>query len=422
MATIKTTTSAAAEGAEVTRPFLSDYPMWEAFGERALTYANYGGADFGECASTVARIKPGDIDAWHREWVATADRLAAIGDESAAKGHTVSAREAWFRAATYYHVAYFPLYGRPVDPRLVSAYDAEVATFLKAAALADPPIEAIAIPFEGGTLPGYLVTVDDSGKPRPTVVHTNGYDSNIQEMYFAHAPAAIARGYNCLLFDGPGQGGVLIKQGLPIRPNWETVVTPAIDYALTRPEIDAKKMVLVGWSFGGFLAPRAACFEHRIAALVADPGQGDQRTALLSVLPLDDAQKAAFPNVDPALFDGMQKALEGPGADPMMRWRMIQRGYWVHGVNSVFEVAKALSEFEVLSVAPQISCPTLLTAGEGDPTANGGVDLLAALTVANKQRITFANADGAGGHCEAFARRLYHQRTFDWLDETLSLS
>ena len=157
--------------------------------------------------------------------------------------------------------------------------------FLKGAALSDIPIEAVEIPFEDTTLPGYFVTVDDSGAPRPTIVHTNGYDSTIQEMYFAHAPAAIRRGYNVLLFDGPGQGRNLIKDGIHIRPDWENVVRPVIDYALTRPEIDPDKIALAGWSFGGFLAPRAASFEHRIAALVADPGQWDEGPAVLGRLP-----------------------------------------------------------------------------------------------------------------------------------------
>ena len=415
--------AAAAEKAEarVERPFLSDNKMWEAFGGRAIGRIVYGGADIGECRAAVAAVGAGGVDDWHSAWATMAGHLAAAGDASAARGHAVSAREAYLRAATYYQVSYLPLFGRPVDPRLVAAFDAETAAFHKAAALFDPAIEVLEIPFEGTTLPAYFVKVDNSGRPRPTLVCTNGYDSNIQEMYFAHAVAAIRRGYNCLLFDGPGQGRVLIKQGLTIRPNWETVVTPVIDFALTRPEIDPGKIVLNGWSFGGFLAPRAAAFEHRIAALIADPGQGDERDAVLPLLPLTDAQKAAFPDIDPKLLDGMAQALQSPTADPMLRWAFFQRGFWVHGVDSLFDYLKDFVRFQVLSVAPQISCPTLLTAAEGDPTAQGGVALLAALTVPRKERMFFTAAEGAGGHCEAFARTLYHQRTFDWLDETLAM-
>ena len=64
---------------------------------------------------------------------------------------------------------------------------------------------------------------------------------------------------------------------------------------------------------------------------------------------------------------------------------------------------------------------SLLTYAEGDPVGNGGAALLAALTVSRKKRIYFSYAEGAGGHCEALSRTLYHQRTYDWLDETLAM-
>ena len=85
--------------------------------------------------------------------MATADRVAGIGDESAAAGHAVSAREAYIRASTYHHAAYFPLFGKPVDPRLVEAFERETQSFRKAAALFSPPIEVLEIPFEDSSLP-----------------------------------------------------------------------------------------------------------------------------------------------------------------------------------------------------------------------------------------------------------------------------
>jgi pimeloyl-ACP methyl ester carboxylesterase len=413
--------AASEPAATAPRPMLSDYPMWEAFGGRALGRIAYGGADVGECRAAIAGVADGDVDAWHLGWAGMAARLAAVGDDCMAMGHTINARHAYCRAATYYQTSYLPLFGSPVDPRLVAAFDMEVKAFHLAAALFDPPVEVMEIPFEGTTLPAYFVRVDTSGKPRPTLICTNGYDSNIQEMFFNHAVAAQKRGYNCLLFDGPGQGGVLYKQGIHLRPDWESVVTPVIDFALTMPEIDPKKIVLNGWSLGGFLAPRAACFEHRIAALIADPGQGDERDAILPRLPLTAEQKAAFPDIDPSLLDGMAAALNAPDADPMLHWAFVQRGYWVNGVDNLYDYLKDFVRYEVLKYAPQISCPTLLTYAEGDPVGNGGAALLAALTVPRKERIYFSYAEGAGGHCEAYARTLYHQQTYDWLDETLAM-
>lgn len=402
------------------RPLLSEYEMWEAFGQRALTYALDGGADFGDCISTISRIPDGDVDAWAREWSATGDRMVALAEASLAAGDRVSARQAYYRASNYYRIIQYPLYGTPVDPRLVAAFESEVAAFLKGAELSNFPIEPVEIPFEGTTLPGYMVMVDDSGRARPTIVHTNGYDSDIQEMFFAHAIAAVRRGYNILLFDGPGQGRNLIRDNMHIRPDWETVVTPVIDYALTRPEIDPGKMVLAGWSFGGYLAPRAACFEHRIAALVADPGQWDERDAILPRLPLTKEQKAAFPDIDPALLDDMDTWLRSPEAPPMLRWSLVQRGFWVNGVSTMYEYAVDFSRYEISPYIANLACPAFITQAEDDPVAAQAPKLYEAITTPKVLEF-FTRAEGAGMHCEALARTLYHQRLFAWLNETLGV-
>lgn len=399
-------------------PILSSNSLWETFGLRALSYSLYGGADLGECVTTVDRIGNGTADDWHREWIATADRIAGIAKQSEQRKHLVSAREAYLRAATYYRVSYLPLFGSPVDPRLSRAFEAEVSVFQSAAALLSPAVEPIEIPFEGRSLPGYFVSASPANEPRPTMVHVNGYDGDIQEMYFAHAPAATRRGYHCLLFDGPGQGRNLIRDGLSLRPDWETVVGPVIDYVLTRPEVDPKRIVLAGWSFGGFLAPRAAAFEKRIAALVADPGQWDQ-SAGLRTLPVPAEALQDLEHADPALFAPIEQMLRSPQADPMLRWRIVQRMFWVHGVTNLYDLAKEVTRFEISSVTQHIRCPTLLTAAEGDPIARGSRTLYDALRCP-KKFVEFSLAEGSGGHCEALARALYHQRVFDWLDETLS--
>lgn len=402
------------------RPLLSDYEMWEEFGLRALSYVGQQGADFGDCRSTISRIPDGDVDAWAREWSTTAERMLALAVESEHFGDRVSARNAYYRASNYFRVIQYPLYGYPVDPRLTAAFENEVAAFLKGAALSDFPIEAVEIPFEGTTLPGYLVTVDDSGAARPTIIHTNGYDSDIQEMFFAFAPAAIQRGYNVLLYDGPGQGRNLIIDNMHMRPDWETVVTPVVDYALTRPEIDPEKLVLAGWSFGGYLAPRAACFEHRPVALIADPGQYDERDAIVNALPLTAEQQAAFPNIDPHALDEVQAWLTGPDAPPMRRWSLIQRGFWVHGVSSVFEYAVEFAKYEISPYVKGITASTFITQAEDDFVAAFAPKLYDAIE-AQKVLETFTSAEGAGMHCEMQARTLYNQKLFAWLNETLGL-
>ena len=65
-----------------------------------------------------------------------------------------------------------------------------------------------------------------------------------------------------------------------------------------------------------------------------------------------------------------------------------------------------------------ITCPTLVTQSEGDPIAAFATRLHTELRC-RKELVTFTTAEGAGGHCETLARSLYHQRVYDWLDETL---
>jgi pimeloyl-ACP methyl ester carboxylesterase len=334
----------------------------------------------------------------------------------------VSAREAYLRAATYYRTAYYPLYGAPTDERLAENFEREMDALTRAAALWDTPVELVEIPFEEDvTLPGVFVRPDDASEPRPTIVHVNGYDSTVCEMFIAHAPAAVRRGYTILLFDGPGQGRNLIRDGLVMRPDWENVVRPVLDFALGRPEVDEDRVVLAGWSWGGFLAPRAAAFEGRIAALWADPGQWDQRDAVIPGLPLSDGDKASFPDgVDPAKLAPLEEQLRGDGGDPMTRWKLLQRGLWVHGKGTLFDYFAELTRYELSPVAAEITCPVLLTIAEGDPVAAGARKLLDGVGAKRKALIAFTQAEGAGSHTEITARRLFHQRCYDWLDETLA--
>lgn len=378
---------------------LSNNPIYQAFTQRAMCYIPTGGADFGECLVTIKKIADGNVDKWYQEWIATTSRVENIGNESLKNGHRISACKAYLRASNYYHTAYFPLFGYPVDKRLIKAFDKEIAVFQKAAGLFETPIEIIKIPFESTTLPAYFLKVDDSDNARPTIVYTNGYDSNIQEMYFAHAEAALKRGYNCLLFDGPGQGRNLIQGNSYLRPDWEKVVTPVIDYALTRKEVDQTKIILAGWSFGGFLAPRAAAYEHRIAALIADPGQWD-----------------AADSLNTSVINKISSLLN---TDEMLHWRIVQRGFWALNGNCLEDFFKSMEHFKVSHIAQNIRCLTLITLPEGDPIASGALALYKALNVSNKKLVHFSEEEGSGGHCEMLSRSLYNQRVFDWLDETI---
>jgi len=73
------------------------------------------------------------------------------------------------------------------------------------------------------------------------------------------ADAAISRGYQCLLIDGPGQDEALRLQGLPFRPDWENVITPVVDFLIKQKYVDPDRIGLMGLSMGGAQASSSAC-------------------------------------------------------------------------------------------------------------------------------------------------------------------
>ena len=116
------------------------------------------------------------------------------------------------------------------------------------------------------------------------LMHT-GFDGTAEEMHYGGAVAGVERGYHVLSFDGPGQGAARHLDGLVFRPDWENVVTPVLDWVITRPEVDQSRVGLIGFSMGGLLAPRAAAFEHRLAACVAVDGVYELGSTVLSHFP-----------------------------------------------------------------------------------------------------------------------------------------
>lgn len=374
-----------------------------------------GGADIGECLATAARVSGTDLDSWHREWTALAERLCNAADASMAAGHKVSARSAYFRASNAFRNAGVMLLGAPVDRRLVASIERQTEVFRKGAALLESPADVIEIPFEETTLPGYFFSVSSDSVARPTVILTGGYDGTAEELFFLTGAAALARGYNVITFDGPGQGSALVRQGLLLRSDWETVVGAVVDFAMTRPEVDSNRIALIGLSLGAHLAPRAAAREHRLAACVADGGSFDLFASALERIP--EVLRQGYLDGRPLPTKLITKVLTILERKPTAGWAL-RRGQLVHGVDSPTAYLTALKDFSLREHAPLITCPTLVCYAEGDDIGASAPELYEALKCP-KQIIRFTAEEGAGDHCEAGARALFCERAFDFLDETL---
>jgi len=278
-----------------------------------------------------------------------------------------------------------------------------------------PAAEAIAIPYGGQSLHGYLFRSTGDVKPRPTLIITGGYDSTAEETYFFSGAAAVARGYTCLVYDGPGQGAAIVEDGLVFRPDWEAVVGPLVDFAERRAEVDPARIAMLGISFGGYLAPRAASGEPRLAACIADPGEFSLFEELKSRVP-------AF--IGRQLFDGNRSVLAL--FEWLVRRRLrhttagwgLRRCLWVHGLDDPMSYFRLTQEYTLAGRVDRIRCPTLVCSAENDEIGASADTLFTGLTC-KKTRLVFTAKEGAGAHCEAGARSLFNQRAFDWLDSVL---
>jgi len=95
-----------------------------------------------------------------------------------------------------------------------------------------------------------------------TILLHGGFDSFIEEWYLIMEYLS-SNGFDVIGFEGPGQGHMLLKQGVPLDYEWEKPVKAVLDY------YDLKEATLFGLSMGGWFCLRAAAYEPRIKNVIA---------------------------------------------------------------------------------------------------------------------------------------------------------
>jgi alpha-beta hydrolase superfamily lysophospholipase len=385
-----------------------DDEEFEAQFARTVGKTAVGMADVGESFATASRITAGDYGSWRDCWHATADRVEGIADEAAKAGRRRSAGEAYLRASEYHRASYFFERADLTGPFLQSAWEATRRTLRAGLNYLNIDVDLVTVPYSGTVLTGYLVRPEQAtARPYPTVITVAGYDSPIEEYYAYNVVGATNRGYAVLMVDGPGQGSALYEQGLAFRPDYEAVFGAILDVAAERPEVDRERMALSGRSFGGYLAPRAACFEHRARAVIADPGLYDLGAQLRARMPpeLWNQVEASAPEAERTFAEMFEH-------DPHRQYYFMSRAV-AHGTKSTPEYLRMLQDYEV--PAGRITVPALVTAQPGDAEARRLYDAISSPKVLAE----FDPDAGEWGHCEAVAFSRYDQVAYDWLDGIL---
>ena len=386
-------------------------PPFEFMFQWVLGMQTNGGSEIGESFYAASLVKENDPRSWVAAWTTVARQVEQQAAAALAAGHAVSAHEAYLRAYVYNRAAL--TFINPFDAAAKPAWRHAVDCFRRAAALADPVVEAIAVPCGGIDLPGYFAAPKDGRANRKTLIMIGGGDTYVEDLYLIIGPAAMRRGYNLLIVDLPGQGG-LPFDGLYMRPDTENQLPQVVDYALSRPEVDGAKLAAYGISFGGYILPRALSAERRI-----------QAAAVCSVLSDFYAWMTQSPmgvrlatNPDSLLVKAIVRMRN---LKPSLI--LLDTYAWRWGAK---EYAGLLAIAKDFTLDPaQITCPLLSIVGEKEYT-NSAVsrrfqdDAIKANRNPQSRLVVVKASDGGDAHAMGTNLSLMAQLVFDWLDEVLS--
>jgi len=320
-------------------PFPGNY-VWNLSTNIALNT----GAQINEVIDAITPIVPlaasGDegTEAYLEAWSSLGDRISELAQEDLDAGHPLSAATKWERAAVYY-ITGERMQRVGYGPR-VEAYQKMLDSFAKLVEHGGYPLERVEIPYEGTSFPALFYRAPGAGPKTPVIVQVNGLDSTKEMMWGSPLRTELGRrGYSILMVDHPGTGEALRLRGLTAIPDAERWASACVDYLESRGDVDEKRIGVLGWSLGGYYAPRAAAYEKRFAVCVAWGA-----------------------NYNWGELQARRAAREGENPVPHY-WEHVQ---WVWGqpdFESFMAFAPAVS---LVGVVENITVPFLITHGSGD--------------------------------------------------------
>jgi dienelactone hydrolase len=356
--------------------------------------APYGEIAMAEVDRIGARLitragEPDPDKSWKEEWEAMADRVAAVADKAAAEKRDVTAGHHYMRAANYYYSAERFI---PPGAEKMAMYAKALRCYQTAMTLLYPDIERVEVPYEGQSLPAYFVHGRGSGK-RPTVVLFDGMD-NAKEMSVIFAGLDFAkRGINTLAIDGPGQSETLRLRNIPSRHDYEVPGAAAYDYVAARPDVDPTRVAVMGYSFGGYHAPRIAGCDKRYAACVAF---GAMHWDMHEWVAGNKAKLAADARTSSTSIFQFRWVVGAPDNETALEWA---------------------KKFSLEGIAQKIECPFLVCHGEDDRIVplSEAKKLYEKVGSKRKEIRIFTADEGGAEHCQVDHRQLGIDYIGDWL-------
>lgn len=384
---------------------------------RQLGSTRYGGASVGECLALARRIENGVPASWVAAFAAAAARQERDAQKRASRGHGVSARDQFFVASNSYRAAEY--YASIVDPRHAELGLKSRQCFLAAMKLQNHAFEVVSLPFNGTSLPAYYIRAAKvAGGKDKTLMIVSGYDGTLEETYLAYGRPALERGYNLMLFAGPGQMDTMrFHPKLPFIPEYEYVGAVAVDHVLSRAETDPQRVALMGISFGGHFATRMAVHEPRIRALIANSPIVDLHAYMIAFVGFDPARMPDKDDFRVEDIDHLPLELATVQVREMMRNLMLR-----FGQTSFKKTYVRLREFRIGDEdLARIKCPTLGLVGSGEGKGPiGQLERFCRGVTGPSTSHVFTDEEGADGHCQSGNLAYSAAVSLDWLDDAFA--
>lgn len=315
-----------------------------------------------------------DWDDWADAWEATAADYQRAAEAAAAGGYHRTAADHHRRCALTLQFAQFVLTDDPVRREYLHRRQCEL--YRRAAHDLTPPATAYHRSIGEAEVHGY-VRVPAATGPAPAAVLLPGLEST-KEQFSTYEPYFLDRGIATVSMEGPGQG----EAGYAHRFDLTTYLAAFADtlgWVRSHDGLDPRRVVVVGTSFGGFLALRCAAEAEGLTAVVDIAGPYDLDLGALQ----------------PVLQDGFMALV---------------------GADDLATAAERLADVTLDGVLDRITVPTLVVHGDDDhviPVEHG--DRIAA---ALGDRATYDRVAGGSHSCNN-RHTLVRPRIADWVADHL---